>query len=92
MSSWATNLAAITLVLLIPCSFGAEQQNLSVPLPISEIAPGVYVHIGNIDMMNEANQGDAANADSSSARRRLRLSTPAVAQAKARGCSPQSER
>jgi quinoprotein relay system zinc metallohydrolase 2 len=62
MSSWATNLAAITLVLLIPCSFGAEQQNLPVPLPISEIAPGVYVHIGNIDMMNEANQGDAANA------------------------------
>jgi quinoprotein relay system zinc metallohydrolase 2 len=60
MSSWATNLAAITLVLLIPSSFGAEQQK-PVPLPISEIAPGVYVHIGNIDMMNEANQGDAAN-------------------------------
>lgn len=62
MSSWATNLAAIISVLLIPCSFGAEQQNLPVPLPISEIASGVYVHIGNIDMMNEANQGDAANA------------------------------
>jgi quinoprotein relay system zinc metallohydrolase 2 len=62
MSSWATNLAAIILVLFIPCSFGAEQQNLPVPLPVSEIAPGVYVHIGNIAMMNEANQGDAANA------------------------------
>jgi quinoprotein relay system zinc metallohydrolase 2 len=62
MSSWATNLAAIILALLIPCSFGAEQQNPIEPLPVSAIAPGVYVHIGNIDMMNEANQGDAANA------------------------------
>jgi quinoprotein relay system zinc metallohydrolase 2 len=61
MSSWATNLAAILLVLLIPCSFGAEQQNPIEPLPVFAIAPGVYVHIGNIDMMNEANQGDAAN-------------------------------
>ena len=62
MSSWATNLAAIILALLIPRSFGAEQQNLPVPLPVSEIAPGVYVHIGNVDMMTETNQGDAANA------------------------------
>lgn len=62
MSSWATNLAAIILALLIPRSFGAEQQNLPAPLPVSAIAPGVYVHIGNVDMMREANQGDAANA------------------------------
>jgi quinoprotein relay system zinc metallohydrolase 2 len=62
MSSWAVNLAAIILVFLIPCSFGAEQQGLPAPLPISEIAPGVYAHIGSIAMMNETNQGDAANA------------------------------
>jgi len=40
MSSWVTNLAAVILVLLIPCSLGAEQQSQPDPLPISEIAPG----------------------------------------------------
>lgn len=62
MSNWAANLAAIVLALLVPCGCNAEQQKPSQPLPISEIAPGVYAHIGNIDMMSEANQGDAANA------------------------------
>jgi quinoprotein relay system zinc metallohydrolase 2 len=62
MSHRAGGLAAIILIFFIPCSSGAEQQGLPAPLPISEIAPGVYVHIGNIDMMSEANQGDAANA------------------------------
>jgi quinoprotein relay system zinc metallohydrolase 2 len=54
-------LSAIFILVLIPRDCGAQQENSPTVLPISEIAPGVYVHIGNIAMMNEANQGDAAN-------------------------------
>jgi quinoprotein relay system zinc metallohydrolase 2 len=54
-------LAAILIFVLNPHNCGAQQKNSPAPLPISEVAPGVYVHIGNIEMMNEANQGDAAN-------------------------------
>ena len=54
-------IAAISIIVLVPRDCGAQQKNSPTPLPISEIAPGVYVHIGNIDMMNEANQGDVAN-------------------------------
>jgi quinoprotein relay system zinc metallohydrolase 2 len=54
-------LAAIFLCILSYQNCDAQPIAQSAPLPISEIAPGVYVHIGNIAMMNEANQGDAAN-------------------------------
>ena len=53
--------AAVFLLVLTSRDCNAQQKEPLTPLPISEIAPGVYVHVGNIDMMNEANQGDAAN-------------------------------
>jgi quinoprotein relay system zinc metallohydrolase 2 len=58
---FAGGVLAIVIFALVPRDCGAQQKNAPTPLSTSEIAPGVYVHIGNIDMMNEANQGDAAN-------------------------------
>ena len=65
-AAWALqyvgNVLGIMLLLILTADNGhAQQQEPLTPLPISEIAPGVYVHIGNIEMMTEANQGDAAN-------------------------------
>src|SRR4051794_15089376 len=52
-------LMAALFSMSLPGNGCAEQP--VVPLPTTEIAPGVYVHIGQVDMMRAANQGDAAN-------------------------------
>ena len=52
---------ALLVLGLAPRQSSARQLETPEPLRISEVAPGVYVHVGEIDLMNEVNQGDTAN-------------------------------
>jgi quinoprotein relay system zinc metallohydrolase 2 len=64
---WALRFVGIVIAMILglmpPLHDGHAQQLAAVtPLSIAEVAPGLYVHIGSVAMMNEANQGDTANA------------------------------
>jgi quinoprotein relay system zinc metallohydrolase 2 len=61
-----TRAAGIGIILALIVLAGTPRESFAreetlEPLTVSAVAPGVYVHIGHIDLMNEANQGDAAN-------------------------------
>ena len=63
-AEWTVRFVGIVLgviLALAPRDAGAREQQAPAPLPVSEIAPGVYAHVGDIAMMSEANQGDTAN-------------------------------
>lgn len=54
-SGWGGRFVLILLLLLAPAAKAAE------PLPVTQIAPGIYVFHGIQEDMTEANRGDIAN-------------------------------
>jgi len=48
-------------LLMLCCSASAGAQAQQPSLPVSEIAPGVFVHQGQIALMTRENEGDIAN-------------------------------
>jgi quinoprotein relay system zinc metallohydrolase 2 len=50
--------ALVTLVTLLAPALANAQQ---IPLPVSEVAPGLFVHIGVTDLMTRENEGAIAN-------------------------------
>jgi quinoprotein relay system zinc metallohydrolase 2 len=60
-NAWRLCAAVATAVAATSLTIGALTAETLEPLPITEIAPNVYVHIGEIEMMTAANQGAIAN-------------------------------
>ncbi|MBV9634236.1 MAG: MBL fold metallo-hydrolase, partial [Methylobacteriaceae bacterium] len=63
--SWTCRVAQVAgLVLLLAplaLSVPARTEDSIAPLPVAEVVPGVYVHIGEIGLMTAANEGAIAN-------------------------------
>src|SRR5258708_2201200 len=52
---------ALLLLFAAACGSLAQAANETTALPISEVAPGVYVHTGDIALENQTNEGGIAN-------------------------------
>ena len=61
MASVVRRFLAALLGLMLAIIGSAAFADALAPLPVEEIAPGVFAHTGDIAMMSEANEGDIAN-------------------------------
>ena len=55
------NRRALALVSLLMLGSPVSAETPQSPLPVSEIAPGVFVHAGEVALMTRENEGDIAN-------------------------------
>jgi hypothetical protein len=63
MSVWNLRwlIGALLIAILAFSPQGAFCGETVSPLPVEEVAPGVFVHVGEIALMSEQNMGDIAN-------------------------------
>ena len=58
---WCPKLAALALLALAAATADADDAEGIIPLPVANIAPGVYVHVGAVAVMTAENEGATAN-------------------------------